>query len=302
MKISELLKGKNKESQKQLDKLFCSIGDDPRILWYPSAGDDYRDISELSNANIDRNNIKGRINIATDYEITELPDIFVHTDYFKRWAKLRQGEIFNDDNTGKDDKTRVTIENLYELQFNNGLNINYNVNEDFVSFPEEAPKSPEIYLLDVRINSDTLGEIRKPVFYFLFENINFLQEVLLKNRINISHIVKVREGCGFGGNKQSITVAYAFLSVLNTKYLIIDNETHFDFHLFMRLERELNIPVMDYELEELEPVRQIITPIRWSDLDINIFKVISGREELTRDRIEEILKPLEERWHKEMSD
>ena len=302
MKISELLKGKNKESQKQLDKLFCSIGDDPRILWYPSAGDDYRDISELSNANIDRNNIRGRINIATDYEITELPDIFVHTDYFKRWAKLRQGEIFNDDNTGKDDKTRVTIENLYELQFNNGLNINYNVNEDFVVFPEEAPKSPEIYLLDVRINSDTLGEIRKPVFYFLFENINFLEEVLLRNRINISHIVKVREGCAMGGNKKSITVAYAFLSVLNTKYLIIDNHVEdFDFDLFMELKRELKrigIPVMDYKLEELEPRPRI----HWSGKEVRIFKVIGRGERLTRDRIEEILKPLEERWHKEMSD
>ena len=293
MKISELLKGENRESQKQLDKLFCSIGDNPRILWYPSAGDDYRDISELSNANIDRNNIRGRINIATDYEITELPDIFVHTDYFKRWAKLRQGEIFNDDNTGKDDKTRVTIENLYELQFNNGLNINYNVNEDFVSFPEEAPKSPEIYLLDVRINSDTLGEIRKPVFYFLFENINFLQEVLLKNRINISHIVKVREGCAMGGNKKSITVAYAFLSVLNTKYLIIDNHVEdFDFDLFMELKRELKrigIPVMDYKLEELEPRPRI----HWSGKEVRIFKVIGRGERLTRDRMEEILKPLE---------
>jgi len=293
MKISELLKGKNKESQKQLDKLFCSIGDDPRILWYPSAGDDYRDISELSNANIDRNNIRGRINIATDYEITELPDIFVHTDYFKRWAKLRQGEIFNDDNTGKDDKTRVTIENLYELQFNNGLNINYNVNEDFVVFPEEAPKSPEIYLLDVRINSDTLGEIRKPVFYFLFENINFLEEVLLRNRINISHIVKVREGCAMGGNKKSITVAYAFLSVLNTKYLIIDNHVEdFDFDLFMELKRELKrigIPVMDYKLEELEPRPRI----HWSGKEVRIFKVIGRGERLTRDRMEEILKPLE---------
>ncbi|HRS05539.1 MAG TPA: hypothetical protein P5065_00655 [Candidatus Ratteibacteria bacterium] len=293
MKISELLKGENRESQKQLDKLFCSIGDNPRILWYPSAGDDYRDISELSNANIDRNNIKGRINIATDYEITELPDIFVHTDYFKRWAKLRQGEIFNDDNTGKDDKTRVTIENLYELQFNNGLNINYNVNEDFVVFPEEAPKSPEIYLLDVRINSDTLGEIRKPVFYFLFENINFLEEVLLRNRINISHIVKVREGCAMGGNKKSITVAYAFLSVLNTKYLIIDNHVEdFDFDLFMELKRELKrigIPVMDYKLEELEPRPRI----HWSGKEVRIFKVIGRGERLTRDRMEEILKPLE---------
>lgn len=286
MKISELLEGKNRESQLRLEELFRLVGDNPRILWYPSAGNDYRDILELSNNNIDKNNIRGRINIATDYEI-DPPDIFVHTDYSKKWVNLRQGEIFNDG------RTIVEIENLYELQFNNGLDINYNVNKDFVVFPEHAPELPEIYLLDVRINSDTLGEIRKPVFYFLFENINFLQEVLLKNRINISHIVKVKEGCGLDGNRKSITVAYAFLSVLNTQYLIIDNQVEdFDFHLFMELRAELErigIPVMDYELEELEPRPRI----RWSGREVRIFKVIGRGERLTRERMEEILRPLE---------
>ena len=44
----------------------------------------------------------------------------------------------------------------------------------------------------------------------------------IKNKIKISHFVKVREGCGFGGNKKSISIAYAFLSNFKTKYLLVE--------------------------------------------------------------------------------
>jgi len=53
MKISKLLKGKNERSQERLSKLFDSLRDNPKILWYPSAGGDYRDILELSKVEID---------------------------------------------------------------------------------------------------------------------------------------------------------------------------------------------------------------------------------------------------------
>jgi hypothetical protein len=285
MEIKELLKGNNKESQARLDEIFHLVGDNPRILWYPSAGNDYRDILELSNIKKPEN-IRGSINIATDYGITDLPDLFIHTDYSTEHVKLKTGEVFNDG------RTVVTIEYLYKLKFRDGLNIDYYVNPDFVVSTKDAPKSPKIYLLDVKIKSDKLGEFKKPVFYFMFENINFLQEVLLKNRINISHIVKIREGCGKGDNKKSISVAYAFLSVLNTKYLIIDNEANFDFDLFNRIAKNLNLELKDYELEELKSKRP---PIRWSDRDVNIFKVIIREGRLTSERMKEILKPMEQK-------
>jgi len=43
------LKGNSKESQARLDEIFRLAGDNPRTLWYPSAGNDYRDILKLSN-------------------------------------------------------------------------------------------------------------------------------------------------------------------------------------------------------------------------------------------------------------
>ncbi|HGE72396.1 TPA: hypothetical protein ENX78_16265, partial [Candidatus Poribacteria bacterium] len=92
MKIAELLKGRNGISQERLDELFDSLRDNPKILWYPSAGNDYRDILELSEVEIDEENITGGINIVTDYGIPA-PNLFIHTDYSKTSVTLKKGEL-----------------------------------------------------------------------------------------------------------------------------------------------------------------------------------------------------------------
>lgn len=66
------------------------------------------------------------------------------------------------------------------------------------------------------------------MIFFLFENINFLDQVLLQHKIRISHFVKVREGTGFGGCGKSLLFIYAFLSVLGIKYLLVDNQPYDD--------------------------------------------------------------------------
>ena len=296
MDLRQLLKGKNKAAQARLEAVFNSIGNNPKISWYPSAGNDYRDILELTDVEVDET-IRGRINIAKDYGITDKPVLFIHTDYSKKMVEIKKGKIFDDN------RTKVIVEEIYKLSINDS-DVNYFVNPEFVSFPQDAPKKPEIYLLDLEITSNKLGTIKKPLIYFLFENINFLQEVLLKHRINISHIVKVREGCGFGGNKKSITLAFAFFSVLNTKYLITDYEVHFypweDAELIEEIAENsclnLKTDLKDYELEELRPIRQITNPIIWSDRHVKIYKVTNKEKPLTLSRIKEILKPIEQLW------
>ena len=65
-----------------------------------------------------------------------------------------------------------------------------------------------------------------------FENINFLDQVILKNKLRISHIVKVREGAKWADNEReeiragriSISVVYAFIPLLNTEYILKDSE------------------------------------------------------------------------------
>lgn len=322
----EFLKGKTKEAQKRLEELFKSIGPNPKILWYPSAGNDYRDLLELTDVrnnlkdsdiltpttkdNLKRGEMEKRINIAIDYKLTHLPDLFIHTDYNKKLVTLKKGVIFDDS------KTQVQINELYPLKINDKFDIKYEINPEFVDFPQDAPKSPEIYLLDITLKSNILGEIKRPVIYFLFENINFLQEILLKNKINISYIVKVREGCELGGNRKSITVAYTFLSILKTEYLIIDNEVYFDYKLAWKIaekyglidkdfdyewawERVADVPLKlsDFELKELTPVRPVTSSFKWSGNSVSVWEVnFFNNRRLTLRRMKEIVNPLEEKW------
>jgi hypothetical protein len=244
--ISKLLRGKNKESQTRLDALNTKLGDNPNISWYPSAGNDYRDIMELSEERARLHNIK------------ELPDLFIHTDYSTNSVNL-DGIVYNDG------RTIVQIENKFELQLTHIFN--YHVNPIYAHFASHAPQEPTIYLLDISVSSEALGVIKRTVIYFLFENINFLDQIILKNKIKISHFVKVREGCSFGGNGKSISIAYAFLSTFNTKYLLIDNEVDVDFKIVNQLIRRNRLSPSTYDLTEITSIND------WSGFNVNIFSI-----------------------------
>lgn len=321
--INKLLVGEFKEDQERLDKLFSEIGDNPSILWYPSAGSDVRDLFHFS----DLGGYTGQknINLVQAYGIKELPNLFIHTDYYKKLKILRSQKFeYNGLN--------IKIEKKYKLKINDKYPVHYCVDPLFAVFPHLAYKTPTIYLLDVEIYSKNLKEItiKKPVIYFLFENINFLSEVLLKYGIKVSHILRINEGFNTKGGAKgaSVAVAFAFVSVLDIKYLIIDTKpiyfnwglaeviinttTHFtrngdgtiickmgsirylkeqklpnDF--IRMIEYEIIEPWMgDYEIERLKPIND--SPIGWK-----VFKVININKNkfLTPNRMNEIIEKLE---------
>lgn len=259
MKLHDILKGTNDASNRALKQLFESFPKDYQLAWYPSAGNDYRDLMQLSPEK------------AAQSGITEVPDIFLHCDYMPEWVKLEPGIVF------QDQRTTVRIVSRTAISFK--LPVRYKVNPEYVDFAEKALPESLIYLLDVEIESDTLGVIRKPVIYFLFENINFLFEVLIRHSIHVSHIVKIREGCGFGGNRKSISLAYAFLSQLKTKYLVVDNEEHFDWELKRTFERRHRSSLKRFDLAKISELAS------WSGFQVQIFKVTHSREPLTNERI-----------------
>ncbi len=243
--LNELLAGVNGQSQKRLNALCKQIGNEPRIAWYPSAGNDYRDLMELCTIR------------ALQQNVSEEPDVFFHTDYHIKHLKS-SGIIYDDS------RTRVVVENTYHLSIRKKFN--YFVNPEYAVFHENAPESPLIWLLDVSVHSDIYGVVNKPVIYFVFENINFFDEFILKNMVPITYFVKIREGCGFGGNRKSISIVYAFLSVMKTRYLLVDNRTQTDFWLVDHLMEKHNLGPENYCLEKTHTDR-------WSEMDYSTFKV-----------------------------
>ncbi len=240
--LNRILKGKDRRSQTKLDELIFNIGENPNILWYPSAGDDFRDIIEAE----------------TRTEIS--PDLYFHTDYSKNVAII-SGTIFNDG------ATQVEIMDISFLTSTD--EINYYINPDFIDLPENVNSKPSILLLDVLVTYSG-GQIRKPVLYWYFENVNFLDEVLLKFDIPVSHLVKVREGMAWGGNRKSISIGYAFLSRLKTRYLLIDNRVDVDFEVLNSIREKHQPNLKNFKLINVAQRRNIAD---WSGLNVTVMGV-----------------------------
>ena len=180
------LNGNNKgEFQKFLDK----VKGEPRIAWYPSAGEDFRALLYLDPS-------YSRINPASVLE-PQSPDIFLFTDYYP-WKYSR----FLDDRTiYSDSRTTVFIEYIEELP-----KLNLPLHEELVHFPDGSNATDRVLFLRIRITSEKLGSIYYPVLYAFAENETFYCRKLVPNKATISHIIHIRYGggCGGGGNASGV--------------------------------------------------------------------------------------------------
>lgn len=249
--LKKLLKGTDVESTLALEQLWQRIGPNPQIAWYPSAGLDLRDLFELR----------------PQHAGISAPDLFIHTDYKPDWRLINQP--FEGFQTGViEDRFEPEyfkeILEVYPLTFTK--RVKYRVEEQFVDFIHDAQVEPKVYLLRVKVKHGD-NTIIQPVIYFVFENINFLDEVLLRYNIKISHLVKVREGCGLGGNRKSITIAYAFAAKLGLEFLICDNEAQPDLKLIDELTAKHKL--INYRFS-LEPIGSIAN---WSSLYVTVYRL-----------------------------
>jgi hypothetical protein len=198
--------------------------------------------------------------------IPEQPNIICHTDYNPSLAGLDQA-IRVPMSIHEDARTTIKIMEKLPLSFVPDSNIQYRIRHNHVDFFDDAPDKTTIYLLKLKINSDTLGEIDAQVFYFMFENYNFLEELILKNKLAITHFVKVRQGCGFGGCRKCISVFYSLLANAGVKYLLVDGEVHYCQETHARLASQFHIMHKNYKL------LSIGIPLKWSDYRVRAFKV-----------------------------
>ena len=125
------------------------------------------------------------------------------------------------------------------------------------------------------------------MLYFFMESINFLDEILFKNKINLSHFIKVREGCGYGGNKKSISIAYAFLGELNVKHILVDNREQTDKELVHSISDKHNLQRMKYELINVSQRGNIAD---WSGFRVKVFNVVlTPNDQLSDEDLDKIL-------------
>lgn len=254
--LQYLLRGKDEIAGQKLRAYFNSIPDNPNILWYPSAGNDFRDITEFSLEN------------ATGHGIQVLPDIYLHNDCIDILKYRDIGKIYDDDGFA------VSVNSSFELTLNPDANVAYYISSDCTWFYPDVPTDPRILLLEVTRCGKDGQSITANILFFIFENNNFLDEILLRFHIGISHFVKVREGLADGGSKISIAYALNLLTILGTKYLVFGDIGLCDAVMEIRtieMERRL------FEKHHLKPFGYKLTKIsgidNWSDFKTGIYSI-----------------------------
>ena len=163
------------------------------VLWYPSAGKDFRDLIFCSG----------------EYPgIGITPELFVHTDCMPDFDLDIPGTVY------KDRHTAVTL--YKEREF------------DCLTVPQmefahwKSHDAGRIILYRAEIISDRFGKIEKPLIYVVCENEWFAAEFLIPNRITVETVCHVRYGSGFGGAATSGAWLLNVLKILRTRCFISD--------------------------------------------------------------------------------
>lgn len=184
------LNGSHSGGLKKFIEEFEGKGE-PRICWYPSAGEDFRALLYLHPKFSD---------FSPSLKLDPLPpDIFLFTDYFP-W---QHSTFLDNRNIYNDFRTDIWVENIEELP-----SLHTSLDNKILHFPDGSSATNKLLFLTVRVNSDKLGEFIVPVIYAFTENESFCAQKLLPNKALLSHIIHIRYGggCGGGGNASGIWI------------------------------------------------------------------------------------------------
>lgn len=240
----QLLHHLNGENNGPFRKLIERFEDEPRIAWYPSSGEDFRELLYL-HPNF------SKLNPAHEEE-PDAPDFFLHTDYFP-W----QNSSFLDTKTiYNDHRTTITVEEIEHLP-----NLDLALNEEIVSLKPSIATNKAVFL-KLKVQCDQLETFTRNVVYAFGENEAFYCNKLIPNNARITHVIHVRYGggCGGGGNASGAWLVNV-LSKLNCEAFITDNAHHWQAGDHAALELCPHIPRTNSS--KFTPVRTLPS-VKWS--------------------------------------
>ena len=250
----QLLKQLKGEKNGLLKKYIDKLDHTPNIAWYPSAGQDFRALMYLSRE-------YSGYNKASEEE-TCFPELFIFSDYFP-W----DGSNFLDSKLIYED-TRTKVE-ILDIELLPDLNLPYD--SEIIAFKPITKTKNRAVFMNVKVTSHRLGVLVRPVIYCFAVNEAFCSLVLLKNDAEISHLVHVRYGEGFGGSCSTGYWLRNILKKMKIKIYISRNGYHVEGGDIAALRL---YPNLRGSIPSLRPIRTI-TYRFWSgygNLDWNIIE------------------------------
>lgn len=250
----QLLTDLNGNKTGQLKKFLDDFNGEPRIAWYPSAGEDFRALFYL--------NPKFSYLHPAVVQEPQPPDLFLFTDYYP-W----QNSSFLDKVTiYSDHKIQIIIESIEELP-----RLDLPLHDEIVHIPEGGPATDRAVFLIIRVESDRLGSITCPVLYAFAENEIFYCKKLIPNKAIITHLIHVRYGGGGGGGGHASGAwLLNVLGKLNCELFITDGHHHWQSGDDKAM--ELCTSIKKENSSQLTPIRTIKS-LDWSghgDVSFNL--------------------------------
>lgn len=227
----QFLKQLNGDNKGHFDTFLNTMDEsiNPKIAWYPSSGDDFRNLIFL-NEKYCAEHIK-------NINHWEQPDIFIYTDYytpffdrlfpdestenfvnplsamdalFSEYADIGGWELYSDK------RTSVRVKRFEYLP-----SMDARVDPQLVQFTDISKDPKKVAYMLLEVWSKTYGTFDVNLIYANVEN-EYFADQLIQSGAEVSHITHVRYGAGFGFAKASGTYLKNILSKLKTKYFISD--------------------------------------------------------------------------------
>lgn len=195
--------------QKKDIKVFESIkqkyglNKEQKILWYHSAGSDYRTLHYFYQQN----------------EIKEKPDLFVFTNY----ENYALNNIKNTNILFRDNRTTISFENSIKMKFEDKIENYFTPMYSNSVFFRRIKKYP-IYLFDIRVDSVLGITFKVPLLYFIWENTAFLKAFVLERNLKIKYFQKPRDN--YCGNWYIMFFLLCYLGLMEVKYLLLEKTEH----------------------------------------------------------------------------
>jgi len=232
------------------------------VLYYPSADEDFLCIEHTHLDTVHRNGLNAGLSYDT-------PDLYIFSDYYPhhKTAFVERGGV----NLGN--HKMIGIEEITELQINpNEYNFHLNpAYQDFTPNPEYFGRA--FYF---KMVFQSLGNQANTYFihgvYLFAENVNVIDQLFLRHKLPLSHLIWKRDGTGLGCGNVSLEFLIPVSKLLNTRWFFIWNayQESYDYVNYYDAENTSHYP------QEIRPyinkrIRVNLDPIgafEWDNTDI----------------------------------
>jgi len=224
------------------------------IVWYPSSGNDYRDLLEFSSNRRDLHGIK------------RPPHLFIHTSVCGRMSDFRHigdGYFLYDDKRTSIEAIRVEpVSHSDLLRRTVGLRDAHFAPDGLSNKPDDG-RLGWGYLMQIRARSNKWGEHMAWVLRLECRNYDFFVRMIIQAGLRIDSFVQVRQGLGLGGCGLGTTYLTPWLTWAGVREMICDGEFHGDAKSFLKVARTL-VKEGAPDVVDFVQVHHQLNPFQWS--------------------------------------